>query len=138
MPISKNNSGAARSARNRNLQSQKLDALKRLKDGWDSYSAPAPSTAAIDNAKALCDQANRLGTSPDRVEPSAMGGVGMTFCLGNREAVIEFYNNGTAQALFADDSTGEMHTQAIPTTAAGYRRLINDVRKHLHGEENAA
>jgi len=111
-----------------------LDALKDLKDGWNSYSAPAPNPVAIENAKALVKETERLGTTPERVEPSAMGGVGVTFASGHREIVIEFYNRGTAHALFSDDATGDMQTQAVSTDRDGYRRVIGEVRKYLYGE----
>jgi hypothetical protein len=111
-----------------------LDALKTLEDGWDSYSAPAPSHAAIENAKALANEADTLHTTPERVEPSAMGGVGVTFSAGEREVVIEFYNSGTAHALFSDEATGDMRTQAVATDASGYRSFIGEVRKYLYGE----
>ncbi len=79
----------------------KLESLKSLQNGWDSYSAAPPCRVAIQNAKAaLVHEADRLETSPERVEPSAIGGVGVTFLAGNREVVIEFYNKGTAHALY--------------------------------------
>ena len=73
-----------------------IDALKQLPHGWDSYSAAPPSRVAVKNAKALVIEAGKLGAEPERVEPSAMGGVGVTFSAGRREVVVEFYNNGTA------------------------------------------
>ncbi len=57
----------------------RLDSLKNLQDGWNSYAAPAPSRDAIENAKGLANEAERLGTTVDRTEPSALGGVGITF-----------------------------------------------------------
>ena len=116
-----------------------LDSLKDLQDGWNSYSAPAPYSVAIENAKAMVIEAYKLGTDPERVEPSAMGGVGVTFWAGNnREAAIEFYNDGTAHALLSDDATGDMHTQAVPTDRDEYRGIISEIRKYLYGEEQTA
>ncbi len=114
-----------------------LDALKKLSHDWDSYSAPAPSRAAVKNAKALVLEAGKLGAEPERVEPSAMGGVGVTFSAGPREVVVEFYNNGTAHALFSDDATGDMSTRAVSTTREGRHGIIGEVRNHLHGENTA-
>jgi hypothetical protein len=115
-----------------------LDALKDFSDGWDSYSAPAPSQTAIDNAKSLVNVAIKLGVTPEHVEPSAMGGTGVTFSTGSRDVVIEFYNNGTAHALFSDEVTGAMNTLAVTTSQDGYRRVIGEVRKYLYGEESKA
>lgn len=109
----------------------RFDELTKLKDGWDSYSAPAPSVTAIENAKAFVQEANGLDVA---LEPSAMGGVGVTFSAAGREVVIEFYNKGNAHALFAHEVTGEMHTQVVSTNTEGYRRIIGEVRTYLHGE----
>jgi hypothetical protein len=111
-----------------------LIACSSLADGWDSYRAPAPSRLAIENAKALLEQARGFGVMPVHVEPSAMGGIGVTFTAGGREVVIEFYNKGSAHALFADDTAGEMHTQAVPVDMDGLRGVIREVRKHLNAE----
>jgi hypothetical protein len=112
----------------------KLDSYALLPDRWNGYRAPAPCVVAIRHAKALTAETNRLALTPERVEPSAMGGVGVTFEAGPREVVVEFYNNGTAHALFSDDATGEMDTRSVSLSPNGYRELINSVRKYLHGE----
>ncbi|HYV38924.1 MAG TPA: hypothetical protein VE988_24785 [Gemmataceae bacterium] len=112
----------------------KLDSYASLPFGWNSYQAPAPSAVAIRNAKALVISTIADSVVPERVEPSAMGGVGITFANDHREAVIEFYNDGTAHALLSDDASGEMQTQPVSPTPDGYVRLINSVRKYLHGE----
>ena len=109
-----------------------LDAISLLPHGWDSYSAPAPSIVAVQNAKALVNEADRFGMLPIRVEPSAMGGIGVRFSNGDREVVVEFYNLGSAHALFADDVTGDMRTKPVSTDLAGYQRFLSEVRTYLH------
>ena len=111
-----------------------LDSFASYPDGWDSYRAPAPGSLAIENAKALVVAAFECEFPCDRVEPSAMGGVGATFESRGRCVVIEFYNRGTAHALFADTSDlEEMITRPVPTTAEGYRNLLADARQYLDG-----
>jgi hypothetical protein len=114
-----------------------LAALRNLQEGWNSYSAPAPSVSAIKNAKTLLTVASEQAIIPQRVEPSAMGGVGVTFSLGDREVSVEFYNDGTAHALFADNAAEEMDTQAVTADAAGYRSLLKEVRPYLYGNPRA-
>ena len=114
-----------------------LDSLKDLPDGWNSYSAPAPHPVAIRNAKELVVEAGRMGTEPEHVGPSAMGGAGVTFSAGDREVVIEFYNDGSAHALFADDATEDMSTHSVKTDRDGYREIVGEARKYLHGEKTA-
>ncbi len=115
-----------------------LDSFAGLEMGWNSYSAPAPTAAAIENAKVLVGEAGVGDTIPDRVEPSAMGGVGVAFAAGTREVVVEFYNNGTAHALFADNATEVMDTQSVKPTVDGYRSFLVEVRQYLYGHQPVA
>jgi hypothetical protein len=110
---------------------ESLDAISLLPHGWDSYSAPAPSVVAVRHAKVLVKEADQFGMLPARVEPSVMGGVGVTFSSGNREAVIEFYNKGSAHALFTDEVAGDMRTEPISTDLAGYQKFLIEVRTYL-------
>lgn len=116
----------------------RLEEMRALRDNWNSYSAPAPTAAAIENAKLLVAAARTDGTIPERVEPSAMGGVGVTFARGDREAVVEFYNDGTAHALFADNKTEEMDTRPVTPTAAGFTAFLVEVRTYLHAQHPTA
>lgn len=113
-----------------------LDSLLSLSQGWDGYSAPAPQPA-VENAKALVIEADALHAEPEHVGPSAMGGVGVTFSAGDREVVIEFYNNGSAHALFVDDATEEMSTRPVKTDRDGYHEIVGEARKYLYGEKIA-
>ena len=122
------------SAASLSLACDYLDALKSLEEGWDSYSAQPPNATAIENAKRLVLASARASMLPDRIEPSAMGGVGITFSRDRREVVVEFYNGGTAHALFVDEATADMNTQPVPTTQAGLLHLLKDARAYLYGE----
>lgn len=77
----------------------KLEMMKTLQKGWNSYKAEAPSLNVIERVRRfiplLCD--------PDRVEPSAMGGIGVTYCNNNKKAYVEFYNNNNIAVLLTDD-----------------------------------
>jgi hypothetical protein len=108
--------------------------LAGLADGWDSYRAPAPNSAAIENTRTFLRQADTLGLAVERVESSAMGGVGATFSRGDLEAVVEFYNNGTAHALFTDERTGQMQTRPVPINESGYDVVISEIRDFLNGK----
>ncbi len=114
-----------------------FDRMSRLRDGWNSYSAPAPTPVAIGNAKKLLTQASVGRMIPQRLEPSAMGGVGVTFAAGSREVVVEFYNAGNAHALFSDNETERLDTAPVATSFDGYNRLLEEVRRYLYGH-NAA
>lgn len=110
-----------------------LQKLENLEDEWNGYSASAPKTIAIQNANSLLTEALFAGIIPERIEPSAMGGVGVTFEAGSREVAVEFYNTGSAHALFANNETEEMSTERVPTDSDAYKVFLEKVRQHLYG-----
>src|SRR5262249_42925221 len=54
-----------------------LDGLSQLRDGWDSYQAPAPTGNAVAAARLYLSTLQSVGWEPTRVEASVMGGVGI-------------------------------------------------------------
>jgi hypothetical protein len=117
---------------------QRLSEMGKLKQGWNSYSAPAPTPAAIRSAKKLLTLASVAGVIPDRVDPSAMGGAGVTFTAGSREVTVEFYNTGNAHALFSDSDTETLDTAPVVLGEEGYNKLLQEVRQYLHGHNGSA
>lgn len=78
-----------------------LGAVKRLRDletDWDSYGAPAPSTASLRLADAALRRAFATKNLPDSVVPSADGGLALCWDRGDKHAYLEFDNNGGAIA----------------------------------------
>jgi hypothetical protein len=114
---------------------ERASRLVGLKKGWNSYSAPAPSSATIGNAKTLLTLAFAAGIIPERIEPSAMGGAGVTFTAGGREITVEFYNAGNAHALFSDNRTETLDTAPVALSVEGYNRLLQQVRRYLYSHD---
>src|SRR5712671_2276675 len=85
----------------------KLESLSKLAPGWNRHGAPAPSKEAIRAARQFIEALVNDGQPPTRVAASAVGGVGVTRQVGERLAYIEFYNDGAACALLADDAGDE-------------------------------
>lgn len=75
---------------------EKLDSMHELVEGWNGYSAPAPDQMALNYAYAFVSVLGEEGIEPDRVAPSVIGGVGITFRCGNRKAYLEIMNGGIA------------------------------------------
>ncbi len=117
---------------------ERASELGKLKKGWNSYSAPTPTPAAIANAKTLLGLASIAGIIPERIEPSAMGGVGVTFTAGSREVAVEFYNAGNAHALFSDSDTEALDTSPVALGVEGYDKLLQQVRRYLYGHNASA
>lgn len=68
-----------------------------LEDGWDSYDAEKPSHTACQIAGNIVIDFEKASCSPDRVNPSVVGGIGITFRDSSSEeqnyyVYIEIYN----------------------------------------------
>jgi hypothetical protein len=111
----------------------KVWSFTRLSPGWNGGRAPAPTLAAIGNAARFVFAMAEAGYRPTRIAPSAVGGVAMTRRVGERKALVEFFNDGSASALFADDATRQMETQRVPVTPGGLRDLLDKSREYLDG-----
>jgi hypothetical protein len=110
---------------------EKLESFSKLRTGWDGYSARAPEKAAILSAKLFLSQLTESGRVPDRIKPSVVGGIGITFRSNQRKCYVEFYNNGTVYALFSDGQT-EPETCQVPPTAQNYKVLIKAIQGYLN------
>src|SRR4051812_28873792 len=77
---------------------QKIEDMRKLEKGWNGYKADPPSTEAIQ----LAEKFTVLLPDYERFNPSAMGGVAITYQNGRRVAYLEFYNNGE-HALMLED-----------------------------------
>ncbi|MCI0748757.1 MAG: hypothetical protein L0Y58_25395 [Verrucomicrobia subdivision 3 bacterium] len=113
-----------------------LNKFETLKEGWNGYDAPTPSQAAIGAARRYLQIAERESFEPKRVEPSVMGGVGITHRQGNRKVYLEFYNNETVHSLFADRS-GKMQTMPVAPSVEDFRRLITKAKDYLNGRDSS-
>ena len=101
----------------------KLQAASRLEKGWDSYKADPPSQLAIANAGIFLGLCGDF--LPDRVAPSVMGGIGVTFRRPGKKVYVEFYNYGTTYSLrcHGDDIRAE--------EVADYQTFLTAIRSDL-------
>jgi len=110
----------------------RLDGFAELEEGWNGYSAPAPEPASLSAARAFLAVMRQADYPPTRLAPSAMGGVGITRRQGGRKVYVEFYNDGTAHALFSSGQAG-MHTRPVPGDPDGARAFLAEMRAYLDG-----
>jgi hypothetical protein len=109
----------------------KLRSLRRLREGWDGYNAPAPGQHAINAAESYLATLELLRWEPTRLEASVMGGVGITHRFGTRKVYIEFYNDGRVHAL-CSDRTASMRTAPVGADVQSFYRFIRTAREHLN------
>ena len=110
----------------------RLQELRLLQPGWDSYSAEPPTQEAITSAERFLYALQSASLEPTRIDASVMGGVGVTHRKGQRKVYIEFYNDGRVHALFSD-RTPKMFTIPVEPTSESYTRLIEQSREYLDG-----
>ena len=110
-----------------------LEGLLRLPAGWDSYRAPAPTIAAVSNARRFLRTMLDGGLCPSSVDASAVGGVAITVRRGGRKGYAEFYNDAGAVLLLADDGSEELATRDLATTTAAYSEAIREIREYVDG-----
>src|ERR1019366_1170763 len=97
--------------------------LESLRSNWDSYGAPAPNETALGNATRILEHMTPFDLSAAKIMPSAEGGIGFCFVVGDRYADIEASNEGDilgvryvgkhTPALIPIDGTGESIEKAL-------------------------
>jgi hypothetical protein len=111
---------------------EKLKALRELGADWNHRGAEPPTEWAITAAESFLVAMGKQGIVPTRVAASAIGGVGITRRVGDRMAYVEFYNNGTACALFSLDE-GDGETFKLGVDSVSFARILEQMDAYLHG-----
>jgi hypothetical protein len=112
----------------------RLDRMANLKAGWNGYAAPAPTPEAIAFARGFISNLLNAQEGPVHVDPSAIGGVGVTRRSGNKLIYVEFYNDGKILALFSDEDDEEadpLIKQIVPGYQS-YKDLSSEIRGFLN------
>src|SRR5947209_2248124 len=71
------------------------------------------------------------GYQPTRVAPSAASGVGITRWVGDRNVLVEFFHDGYASALFADDGTQQLQNHSAKATPQGFQNASGSTDHRL-------
>ncbi len=113
----------------RKTQTQ-LCLLESLKSNWDSYGAPAPNETAMGNAIRILEHMTSFDLSAAKIIPSAEGGIGFCFVVGDRYADIEAANDGD---ILGVRYVGK-HTPAlipIDGTDESIEKALAQIRDHI-------
>jgi hypothetical protein len=108
-----------------------LDRLLGTPANWNSYNSPPPSAQSVKNARPILQALRIKLLQPDRVLPSAEGGVAFTFVSDtSSRAVIETLNDGGTFLLLYDLS-GNSKEVDWPTNFGAQLDLIDGLLAHL-------
>jgi hypothetical protein len=115
-----------------------LNDLYFVPDDWNAYGSPAPSKPSIEISRGILNSLWTGKTLPDRVLPSADGGVSLVFLTDNdNRAVIETLNDDTSFLLLYD-RRGNSKTLAWNDAAAEKDKTLQQLQVHLNGGPLAA
>lgn len=124
---------ASASLRNKTLFTdarQRLEAAAHLPRNWDTYGAEPPNRLALALASRLFYFLERASVPPNRVAPSAEGGVAFSFVERASRAVIEVYNTGEVAAATYSD-TGQPTVWGLEIAEPSLQDTISRIRVHL-------
>lgn len=94
-----------RSETSSSLLSQYLNDLEEWSHGrkdWGSEGSEPPDESALKRAEESLQLLNSLGFLPQKIAPSAEGGVALVFKNGDKRAMLEFFNDGSSSGVLYD------------------------------------
>ncbi len=103
-----------------------LDRIDRAVATWTRAETVPPNQVAIDNARALLDRLRARHVRPDRVFPSAEGGIALTFQAGRRYADFECANTGSITRVFSNGA-GNVTARAVDRSFTGQNIAISEL-----------
>jgi hypothetical protein len=106
-----------------------------IEKNWDSYGAEPPNAVSIRGASDFAQRAVMRGLFPERIEPSAEGGIAVAFFRGEKRAIAEFLNDETRE-LFLYARSGEMFN-GIPANDS-LEAILAVIRDYLSADTEAS
>ncbi|MBI3945720.1 MAG: hypothetical protein HY321_07365 [Armatimonadetes bacterium] len=103
-------------------------ALATTPPNWDTYGAEAPNALALRNAKRILRDLATFGLRPDRIAPSAEGGVALVFVREARYADLECLNTSEVLAGLSD---GHTMPEVRTVTPANVESILERISEHL-------
>ncbi len=107
-----------------------LDSLRDIPEGWDGHEAEPPNDAAIANTRLVLDSLQCIDFRPDRIAPSAEGGIMLSFYVGKRYGDIEMFNTGEILAVISDGN-GSPHVWEVAESKTAITDALETIRDHI-------
>jgi hypothetical protein len=113
------------------LARRQLAAASTLQQGWNTYDSEPPNHVAQELASQILALLENEATPPNRVRPSAEGGITISFVEGPNRADIETYNSGEIAAATYSDLTEAPRVWELNGDNTNIRDAIANIRVHL-------
>jgi hypothetical protein len=116
-----------------------IDHLIFTSPNWNSYGSPAPTVESVNGSKPILRALRAKLLAPERVLPSADGGVAFTFISETiSRAAIESLNSGESYVLLYDLKGNSETIEWPPSSTHAQLELIGRVATHLRSDGLAA
>jgi len=109
-----------------------LEACAGLEDDWDSYGAAKPARHSIEAADRLLRRLFVELFMPNRVIPSAEGGIALYFNSDNKTAYVEFRNSREVILAMFDDRSDPIIVE-LTENDADESRALSLIRSYITG-----
>lgn len=113
-----------------NSAHRRLAQISRLADGWDSFTAEAPSSAAISRSRFILEGLAENDLKPTSIDPSAEGGVCISFRRGDNYADFECFNTGEILAI-TSRGPGTASVWRLNLTGGDLELAAKNIRRFL-------
>jgi hypothetical protein len=107
-----------------------LFAYTMLADDWNSYGAEKPSTASIEATARFLKRLIAELFMPNRLVPSAEGGVAVYFNRGTKNSYIEYRNSGDV-ILAMYDNNSDPQVIELTKSDADEQRALSLIRTYI-------
>ncbi len=110
--------------------------FRDLPQNWNEHCSPVPSSEAIAATSRVLQSIKFSVVVPERVQPSADGGIALTYVgKGLNRAMIEVLNEGEQYAVLYDT---EGNAEVLDLDLQAPLPVLNRLAAHLKGERVAA
>lgn len=109
---------------------RRLAKFEKLAGGWNGYSAEPPSRTAISTMRTVLGLVAAADLNPSSIDPSAEGGVCVSFGTADHYADIECFNTGEIFAVRSDEN-GEAKAWRVDPTVESIEQAATKIRGFL-------
>jgi hypothetical protein len=110
---------------------RELDQLAKLSSDWNGYGAEAPNITALSQGRLVLDELNKISLKPDRILPSAVGGVSLCFFGSKKYGEVECYNTGETVAIIKNTSTNWRSIWEVVSMSEAVKRIDEFLRGRI-------
>jgi hypothetical protein len=115
-----------------------LPSMKSIEPHWNVEQSPVPNDIAVNGAMNILEAIRLSSALPEKVQPSAEGGVAIVYVgAGINRAIIEALNNNETYVLFYDTNGHAVTVDWPNQNRDAQREIVTKLETFLRGAELA-